>query len=146
MVWLRFAAIQLISLVATIVGWFLLIPFVLSKAWTVPVVESYKGDGRMVDRWKLSILNPIYGNPEDGVSGQQAIIYTNGVPGPYMPGAWAPWRAYLWSGWRNSSDNLKYVFACSTCPLKTGTLFGKFTYKIGWQEENGYKVPVLSIR
>jgi hypothetical protein len=139
MVWLRFFAIQLIMLTATVLGWLILIPFCLAHAWTGSWADESIKDKRPIDRWAWPPLNYVYGNPEDGVSGQQALIHGDQ---PYMPNAWAPWRAYLWSGWRNSADNLKYVFACSSCPLKTFTLFGR-PGKIGWQEENGYKVPVI---
>lgn len=141
MIWLRFAGIQLISLVATVVGWLLLIPFCLLRAWEP--VQSEFDPTRTIDRWKWHPLNAVYGNPEDGVSGMKALVMANPVlKVPYMPGAWVPWRAYLWSGWRNSSDNLKYVFACSSCPLVQFQLFGR-TLKIGWQVENGIKVPVF---
>lgn len=146
MVWLRFVAIQLVMLAATVLGWFLLIPFCLLQAWSTQwgglKFVSIK-DKRSIDRWAWPALNYVYGNPEDGVSGQQAVIWKDNLPFPYMPHAWAPWRAYLWSGWRNSADNLKYVFSCASCPLKAGVLLGR-PYKIGWQEENGYNVPVIS--
>jgi hypothetical protein len=146
MVWVKLLAVQLVMLVATVLGWLILIPFCLIQAWSREADDaapSIKDNTRLVDRWNWEPLNYIYGNPEDGVSGRQAIVYTSGVAGPYMPNAWAPWRAYLWSGWRNSADNLKYVFACSSCPLKTGTFLGR-PYKLGWQQENGYNVPVIS--
>jgi hypothetical protein len=139
MVWLRFAAVQLVMLAATVLGWFLLIPFCLLQFWELEPQGSIKDD-RSIDVWKWVWLNKIYGNPEDGVSGTQALI--NGTQ-PYLPTSNPKWRAYRWSALRNSCDNLKYVFACSSCPLKRGTIFGR-PYKIGWQEENGYKVPVIS--
>lgn len=141
MVWLRFAAVQLVMLLATILGWIVLVPFALARAWE-PCPSRFD-PSRVIDRWKWKPLNAVYGNPEDGVSGMKALVWTNGVQGPYMPGAWPAWRAYLWSAWRNSADNLKYVFACSSCPIKQGTILGK-PYKLGWQFENGIKVPVLS--
>lgn len=161
MIWLRFVGVQLLMLFATIVGWLLLIPFCLLQFWEYEPQGSIK-DERTIDVWKWVWLNKVYGNPEDGVSGQQAIVYTTGVAGPYMPLpdwltrftdipirrflAWIypAWRAYLWSAWRNSADNLKYVFADADGPLVTFQLFGR-TAKIGWQLENGYKVPVLSL-
>jgi hypothetical protein len=142
MVWVKFSAVQLLMLFATIVGWLLLIPFCLAQAWTLDA-KSIK-DGHLIDRWSFRPLNWIYGNPEDGVSSQQALVWVAGQLAFYYPlGAWKPLYAYLWSGWRNSADNLKYVFACSSCPLKTGKLLGR-PYKLGWQQENGYNVPVIS--
>jgi hypothetical protein len=139
--WPWFALVQLISLLATVVGWVLLIPFCLARAWILDD-QSIK-DGRPVDRWRWSVLNVVFGNPEDGVSGGTALVWVNGVLSPYMPNAWAPWRAYCWSAWRNSADGLKYVFAWENGPFKEVTVFGK-RHKIGWQRENGVKVPVIS--
>ena len=139
--WGWFALVQLICLIATIVGWVLLIPFCLSRAWTADIT-SIK-DGRPIDRWRWKPLNSIYGNPEDGVSGQTALVWVDGSLTFYRRGAWAPWRAYLWSAWRNSADNLKYVFAWKKGPLVEFSLFGR-SHKLGWQFENGAKVPVLS--
>jgi hypothetical protein len=132
--WLWFGVVQLISLVATIIGWLLLIPFCLAQAW----------DNNVPDRWTWQPLNAVYGNPEDGVIGQHALIWNStGQKVPYMPGAWAPWRAYCWSALRNSCDNLKYIFAWQNGPFYTRQ-FGSRTLKVGWQLENGQKVPVLS--
>lgn len=139
--WVWFAAVQLICLIATIVGWLLLIPFCLAQAWAQDAI-SIK-DGRIIDRWRWKRLNFIYGNPEDGVSGQTALVWVNGSLSFYRRPTWAPWRAYLWSGWRNSADNLKYVFAWQKGPLVEFNLFG-MEHKLGWQFENGVKVPVLS--
>lgn len=152
MIWLKFAAVQLAMLATTVAGWFLLIPFCLTQAWetTYPVddradkVSKSIKDGRTIDRWSAP-LNYVYGNPEDGVSGQQARVWDPyGTLQPYMPGVPDWWRAYCWSALRNSCDNLKYVFADPKGPLVTFKLFGR-TAKIGWQMENGYNVPVLSL-
>jgi len=138
--WAYFFLIQLVSLVAMVIGWIVLIPFCLVQAWTSDAV-SIK-DGRQIDRWSWRPLNAIFGNPEDGVSGQTALIWVNGVPSTYLPNAWAPWRAYCWSGWRNSCDGLKYAFALESGPYVELAVFGHIL-KLGWQRENGIKVPVL---
>lgn len=143
MIWLWFILVQLIQIVASIIGWFVLVPFCLAKAWVVSGT-SIK-DGRAIDRWKFSALNTIYGNPEDGVSGIQAVVWPNGIPGPYMAGANPAWRSYCWSALRNSCDNLKYVFSYKKGPLKNIQI-GPLVVKMGWQPENGYNVPVLSGR
>lgn len=144
MVWMWFVTIQLIQLAATGIGWVLLIPFCLARAWDSYTARSIK-DQRVIDTWRWSPLNWIYGNPEDGVSGQTALIWQNGVQVEYMPRAWAPWRAYVWSGWRNSCDNLKYVFRWSGGPWvrKTWSLFGIDLYlQAGW---NTSGLPNLSL-
>ena len=138
--WIWYISVQLIMLFFTVLGWFLLLPFCLRQAWDGPTRHrlSNKGDGREIDTWRWRPLNRIYGNPEDGVSGQCAIIYLNGNASPYMPHASAWWRAYCWSALRNSCDNLKYVFAWRRGPQ---AMF--LGHKVGWWLENGYKVPVL---
>lgn len=157
MIWLKYAAIQGVQLLAAILGVFILLPFCWLEAWETDHdsnhyflgvrlsfrVRSIK-DARVIDQWRCILFNLVYGNPEDGVSGQQALVWTNGVLGPYMPNAPAWWRAYCWSAFRNSCDNLKYVFADPKGPLVTFQLFGR-TCKVGWQMENGYNVPVLSL-
>jgi hypothetical protein len=140
--WTWLVVVQLIMLVATVVGWFTLwLPAVL-RAWTSPYPSTISPT-KMCDRWTWPI-NFVYGNPEEGVSGKCAKLIGGA---DYMPGAQDWWRAYLWSAWRNSADNLKYVFAWQNGPFKTWTytLLGKTrTAKAGWQLENGIKVPVLS--
>ena len=156
--WVWLAIVQLITMAFTVAGWVILIPFCLAQAWeTSPVKSIGWQTGRgPVDRWKWAPLNWVYGNPEDGVSGQTALIWGSGLMAGklvgYMPGSWAPWRAYCWSALRNSADNLKYVFqwrgAHPPFISKTFVLFGRtFTYTAGWKVENvHYLVPVISLR
>jgi len=139
----------LIQVVAELVGLVVLIPFCLVQGWE-PIMHPRSPNNAYdhIDRWKWQPLNWVYGNPEDGVSGERALIWDNGKQVSYMPNAWAPWRAYCWSALRNSADNLKYVFAWDKGPLvkKDYTIFGKQrTFRAGWQLENGINVPVLSI-
>jgi hypothetical protein len=136
--WLWFTVVQLIQLLATVLGWVVLIPFCLTHAWYVSAIPSVKDNQRRVDRWRFAPVGFLYDNPEDGVSGIYALIWINGVLSPYMPDAPAWWRAYCWSAWRNSCDNLKYVFAWSKGPQ--ALILGR---KVGWWPENGRKVPVL---
>ena len=160
MIWLWFALIQLVQLAATVVGWIVLILPCLLQAWKSSAQLSIKGDGRTIDEWKWSWLNYVYGNPEDGVSGQQAVVWSNGVPSGFMAGSSvsSAWRAYLWSAIRNSCDNLKYLFAYKKGPLKLIPLGGStlkvgsyevtippLSIKAGWQMENGFNVPVFSV-
>jgi hypothetical protein len=152
MAWLYFAVIQLVTLLATVAGWLVLLPFCLLQAWTAPSARSINPStpGRLVDSWRWQPLNAVYGNPEDGVSGQQAAVWNStGQLVPYMPTAPACWRAYCWSAWRNSADQLKYCFAWrgnTPAPFVTGTWLAGRTYRAGWQLENGkYLVPVFSV-
>jgi len=146
--WVRLIAVQLVQLAATVLGLFILAPACIAQAW------EYGGtsikDKRGIDSWRWP-LNAVYGNPEDGVSGQYARIWSDGMPrtlARYMPGAGPRWRAYCWSALRNSCNQLKYRFAWAAGPLCTRlvSIFGlKLQLKYGWQPENGYNVPVISI-
>lgn len=146
MIWLKFAAIQLVMLLATVAGWFILLPFCLARTWTLSTLAGSAKDGRPIDHWNAGWLRFCFDNPEDGVSGQTALVWnrlgSNQIP--YKPTRWAWLNAYLWSAWRNSCDNLKYVFADPKGPLVTFPFIGR-TARIGWQMENGYNVPVLSL-
>lgn len=138
--WVWYSFVQLIMLVAMVDGWFLLIPFCLARAWVADAV-SIK-DGRTIDVWRWRPLNVVYGNREDGVSGIYARIGPTGSA-PYMPGARDWWRAYCWSAWRNSCDNLKYEFAWNNGPYAEWlSPWGK-RFRFGWFPENGLKVPVF---
>ena len=142
--WLWFVIVQLILAIAMIWGWVFLIPFCLAQAWErAPSGLDPGPNVRWIDRWRWAPLNYVYGNPEDGVSGKSALIWLNGTTqGPYMPNAWSPWRAYLWSGWRNSCDNLKYVFQWKGGPfLHWENAAGTFYAQAGWAS-SGF--PVLS--
>lgn len=154
--WLWFLVVQLIMALFMVLGWLLLVPFCLAHAWS-GIAPSTK-DKRVIDCWLWRPLNYVYGNPEDGVSGQQAVVWNSGGTAqvPYIPlptlalpagydrrariFVWLfdAWRAYCWSAWRNSCGGLKYLFAWERGPQ--ATILG---YKIGWWFENGKKVPLL---
>lgn len=150
--WLWYLTVQLIMAFFTVLGWFVLIPFCLGHAWTLSTLVGSIKDGRPIDHWNTEWLRWAYDNPEDGVSGQQALIWLNSTTrGLYMPmpeasfNEWqtwlyAAWRAYCWSAWRNSTDNLKYRFAWKAGPFAVFKL-GAFIAKLGWQGG----LPVLSI-
>jgi hypothetical protein len=103
--WVAIATAQLLGLVV-------LVPFCLLQAWEPceSTDNPYGRKPRTISRWSWAPLNAIYGNPEDGVSGGEALIWnsTGTARVPYMPGAWAPWRAYCWSAGRNRADQLTH--------------------------------------
>ncbi len=139
--WGWFTVAQLITLTFMVIGFVVLIIPCLLHAWELSPTPSIN-DGRKIDRWTWSFLNPIWGNPEDGVSGQTALVWINGTTrGPYWPTCPnAALRAYAWSAWRNSCDQLKYRLAV--------TIFGTPAFKlgnrtIGWSKENGKPVLVI---
>lgn len=134
--WFWYVVVQLIMLLFMVAGWVVLIPPCLLHAW-YPSAFGSISDGRVIDRWSWWWLSA-FQNPEDGVSGQQALIWTSTGQVPYMPNAPAWWRAYCWSAWRNSCDNMKYLFAWERGPQ--ATIFG---HKLGWWPENNQRVPLL---
>jgi len=103
-------------------GYVILIGPCLRQDW-VPATSTINPFGRAprpITLWRSAWLNSIYGNREDGVSGAEALIWGSGAQEgkrvPYMPDAnrpkWLPWwlyaalRAWLWSAWRNSANEL----------------------------------------
>lgn len=140
-----FTLVTLIQTVFAIIGWFVLPPFCITQAWELSPWPSIK-DGRAIDEWSFEPLNWIYGNPEDGVSGQHALIWQGTPPVlvPYMATAAAWWRAFCWNC-RNSADQLKYFFAWKAGPLYTRTWGSGKVIRWGWHNENGHNVPVLSL-
>jgi hypothetical protein len=146
-----YTAGQLISWWATILGWFLLVWPCYKQRWVADAVSTNTviTTRTTIDRWQSKWLNPIWGNPEDGVSGAYAVIRdaTGGeVPGGYMPFHDPRWRAYLWSAWRNSADGLKYLLEWSDGPLVALPILGR-QVKFGWlpmpQIKGSPRVPVL---
>lgn len=99
----------------------LLIPFCYRRAWTGATYPSTKpwpsgtpkvGPYRpFVEQWSWAPLNAWYANVEDGVSGQNAWVWENGVLVPYAstfaPGTPDWIIAIAWSVWRNNANNLK---------------------------------------
>ena len=143
--WVWYVEVQLIMLLFAGVGLVILWPFCLAHAWRDAVSPFDKN--RRVDCWSWGPLNWVYGNPEDGVSGKYAIVWSNGEQVPYTalpvlqlshPSLYVAWRAYAWSALRNSCDNLKYWFHWENGPQ--AEIRG---HKIGWWPENGYCVPLL---
>jgi hypothetical protein len=148
--WLYFALIQLFALVTDAAGLVVLAPACYLHAWTEPDTLSINSAplGRKVDRWRWGWLNAVWGNPEDGVSGQQALIWVHGRQRPYLPGVKPAWRAYRWSALRNSSDRMKYRFPWAKGPFyqRQFALFGRrLLFKAGWQRESGLSVVVFGL-
>lgn len=134
--WIRFALVQFVSFILMVIGWVLLFPLCLTKAW-VPV-ESRYWPLKIVTAWRWEWVQSIWGNWEDGVTG---VGTTAGV---YLPNAPDWWRAYMWSAWRNSTNNLRFVFRWYG---KDGAPFfywqnkaGTWYFKCGWFYDNGFPV------
>lgn len=131
--WLYFAFVQLVALIAMVIGWFLLIVPCACGAWKQAVAPYtpnwYTGQPRTINIWSWGWLNKIWGNDEDGVT--ETNWYNTGD---------SRWRSYLWSAWRNSANNLRFVFRNFNGP------FYKIEYK-GWYFQCGWYpngFPVLS--
>ncbi len=132
--WLYFAFVQVVALIAMIVGWFLLIIPCTLGAWrpiqqiyTPEWMDSYYKKGIYV--WSWDWLNSIWGNDEDGVVG----ITDYNPPG-------GRFKAYLWSAWRNSANNLRFIFRNFDGPFYRKEI-GNWYFQCGWYP-NGF--PVLS--
>jgi hypothetical protein len=104
--------------VAEMLGFVVLLPASVMHAWTAPPayisikpVLTTQPARLVVDEWRWNWLNAWYGNSEDGVSGQQALLQVDGqyVYYPTLFPSWTPkWCiAYAWSAWRNGANNLK---------------------------------------
>lgn len=96
-----------------VVGYGLLIPFCLLKAWKPcqSTINPFGRPPRPISEWKWAWLNKVYGNYEDGVSGTEALIWVAYPDNSYArvlyrPNTWSPLRAWLWSAWRNSTNQL----------------------------------------
>src|SRR5690348_14985066 len=129
--WLYFIFVQLVSLICMLIGWFLLIIPCIMKAWE-PVEQIYqpqwaidqKIPKKTIQIWTWSWLNPVWGNNEDGVvNGLRAGI-------DYNPNA-SRWLAYCWSAWRNSANNLRFVFMWKNGPFYRWSN-ATYYFQAGW--------------
>lgn len=142
-VWVRYTLTQLIQAVFFLLGLLMLIVPCAMQAWEASPDSSIK-DHRPIDRWRWAWVRWLgYHNPEDGDSGQTALVWRDGEQVTYANPKWPRWSAYRWSALRNSADGWKYRLAYDG-PLVTFRFLG-LTVKAGYQEENGVKVPVLSL-
>ena len=138
MQWLRFAWVQFIMLAAAVRGFVVLIIPCVFRQWEdttqsyIPEWQQKAGlPPKTIKRWRWKWLNVIYGNDEDGVVGPQWYNPTG-----------SRWGAYMWSAWRNSTDNLKYVFEQKGGPwYEWKSANGKWYFQAGW---NSSGLPVIS--
>jgi hypothetical protein len=129
--WAWFAMVQLIALLVTVLGWVLLIPFAALRLWTMR--ESRYFPGRQIAVWRGGWLMWPFGNEEDGVTG--AEFYRARFKDDRL-------CAYLWSAWRNSANNLRFVFRWQGGPFwRWENAKHTFYVQCGFYP-NGY--PVLS--
>ncbi len=152
-IWVLYWLMQLFMVtMGKIVGLLLIFPC-LFQAWEISDKPSIN-DGRKIDKWTWTPLNWIWGNPEDGVSGQTALVWINGVTRvEYWRTCPANWiRAMAWSWWRNGADQLKYWFQWrgTNPPLVEGSFHAlgrDWNYSFGWKLENTkYQVPVVGCK
>jgi hypothetical protein len=78
-----------------------------NKVWPAPYQHF---NGRPIDTWCWDWMNAWWGNPEDGVSGTQALVWKDASTLVYYNPTNSRWKAFVWSAWRNSADALKYRF------------------------------------
>jgi hypothetical protein len=135
--WGWFVVVQLIMLVATLVGAVLVLPLACwLKAWTrtgpyYGTMFSIK-NLRVISRWSWGPLNYVYGNPEDGVSGEQALVWNKeGTQQVVYNPRGTAWKAYCWN-LRNSANQLTYTFGWKNGPYYNGRRF-----HAGWKDYYG---------
>jgi hypothetical protein len=114
-----FTLIQLVSLVLTVLGFFVIGFLAYFYAWQL-VAGKFQ--------WRGGLWTWLWGNEEDGIVG----------PGMGLN----RWNSYYWSALRNPCNNLRFVRGVSGIgrPLlyRTWTMFGKqFYLKWGWMSD-GY--------
>ena len=127
--WLLFIVVQLIAFVCTVVGWVILLPMAALGMWVTRQSYEYP---KVVTAWRGGALTFLWGNEEDGVTGADF----------YLPHAPSRLRAYLWSAWRNSANNLRFVFRWRSGPFYRWQNGAKTLYfQMGW---NASGFPVLS--
>ena len=136
--WLYFAAFQIVAFVlAVFIGSWLIAGLAFAKCYTVR--ESYYYSGRQILAWRGGWLTFPWGNEEDGIDGLRG-----GSPDQFwwrdrtlgMP-RWM--QIWLWSAFRNSTNNLRFLVKWIGGPIKEWTT-GSHLYRIGWNS-NGF--PVL---
>jgi hypothetical protein len=118
--WLYYAACQVASLALSIVGVPILAYACYYRDWTYsPNVDSIKPlPGRAkVDTWDSPWMRPVWGNPEDGVSGVYA--YGPDWVGPYNDLPPSRWTAFWWAAVRNRCNGFDYICwrSSSTPPI-----------------------------
>jgi hypothetical protein len=135
---IAFLAAQNVAALAMVVGWVLLLPWAARRAWVFGSSSHYPG--KIVTRWDANWLQAVWGNWEDGVTG----VGTS--KGEYLPFASDWWRAYMWSAWRNSANNLRFIlrwYGAEGAPFyRYVTPSGRWYFQAGWFADNGF--PVLS--
>jgi hypothetical protein len=126
--WLWFLCIQMIALIAMVIGWVLLIPLSVFRLWRPRKSRIYPD--RQVLVWRGGWLTWIWGNEEEGVCGPASynLMYSE-------------WDTYLWSAWRNSANNLRFIFAWPQGPYFEYSIKGWY-FAVGFKPITGW--PVLS--
>jgi hypothetical protein len=146
--WIIWAAMQVVNIVSDILSVIPIAVACLCCAWTTPAYQTLKSIPEVhrtaIDRWRY-LPNWLWGNPEDGVSGQQAYIWNSGKLVPYMPDADPRWRAFCWN-MRNRSSGLKWLFSSKNPRTYLELHVGSHTSKLGFQTYDwaGVNVPVFS--
>jgi hypothetical protein len=124
--------VELIAFAAMLVGWVLLLPFAAFRLWKDAPSRHYPGV--IIPVWRWRIIDIVWGNDEDGVIG--AEFYRKRFPDERV-------CAYMWSAYRNSSNNLRWVFAWKGGPFYRWESKGKKWYfQAGFRRDFGW--PVLS--
>lgn len=95
--WLWFVLVQIIAFLGSAAGIVFLMPLAACRLWVSRPSKEYPYS---VLAWRGGWLTYLWGNEEDGVTG--AVFYQTFIKNDRL-------RAYVWSAWRNSFNNWRFV-------------------------------------
>ena len=111
--WLYLALIQVIAFVGTVLGIVILFFLSIFRCWKKRASREYPYD---IMAWSIDWIDRVYGNEEDGIDGSRGYrLDPEGVLYQHVwierTKLWPEWlQVYWWSAWRNSDNNLRFVF------------------------------------
>jgi len=129
--WLAWAIWQLTSSALGLIGYLIIAVCAFGKLWYQRQGRNPAYPGRTLWEWKGGWLTYPFCNEEDGVIPPAEV---NGSP--YWAGWPQGWRAFWWSAWRNSVNNLRMFpgnfVVFESDPVVTITKNG-YTASYGWR-------------
>jgi hypothetical protein len=123
--WTKYWIYQIQAFVLMVLGWVLLAPLCLVRAWR----PTYSHKHPYINVWRNDTIDAIWGNEEDGVTGDDF----------YLPTTDWRIRAYLWSAWRNSVNNFNRRNAVLGGPFLR-IIRGQWLFQVGYRPDNGWPV------
>ena len=127
--WLYFAGFQVVCAALMVLGWVILLPAAACKFWEPAWSVHYPGS--RINVWKWRWLDAIWGNDEDGVTGA-----------PFYQAQFADERvrAYMWTAWRNSTNNMRWASAIPGGVFIRWTSKSRRRFQMGFRPGDGWPV------